>query len=348
MHKKLEKLFGKFGGFISNHPIIVILFSLLVIAFPLSQAPKITMDTSTEGFMHESDPMLINYNAFRDQFGRDERIMIALKSDNIFTLPFLTKLQKLHRELEDNLPYLDEVTSLVNVRNVRGEKDQLIVEDLLENFPKTQEDVEKIKKIVMDSEFYKNLLISEDGNMTGIVIETQAYISEEKKSVDEMFDDFDDGEKEIKPEDKVLLSDAQNAEIVHKVVEIVDKYKSDDFDIYYAGSPTVMDALKSMMKTDMQKFTRLTILIVLIFLFSGVVLASKEIAIPGILLEISNDRNRAIYTGISGAGSLSIVVFPLIAGALISSWGFTPIFLFVSATVLTSFIFSHKIDCKLK
>ena len=87
---------------------------------------------------------------------------------------------------------------------------------------------------------------------------------------------------------------------------------------------------------------------VLIFLFSGVVLASKEIAIPGILLEISNDRNRAIYTGISGAGSLSIVVFPLIAGALISSWGFTPIFLFVSATVLTSFIFSHKIDCKLK
>ncbi len=267
MHKKLEKLFGKFGSFVTKHPIIVILFSLLVIAFPLTQVPKITMDTSTEGFMHESDPMLINYNAFRDQFGRDERIMIALKSDQIFTLPFLSKLQKLHVELENSLPYLDEVTSLVNVRNVRGEKDQLIVEDLLENFPKTEKDVAKIKKIVMDSEFYKNLLISEDGTMTGIVIETQAYISEDKKSVDEMFDEFDDSAKEVKPEDKILLSDAQNAEIVHKVVEIVDRYKSDDFTIYYAGSPTVMDALKSMMQIDMQKFTRLTILIVLVFLF---------------------------------------------------------------------------------
>jgi predicted RND superfamily exporter protein len=267
MHKKLEKLFGKFGGFITKHPIIVILFSLLVIAFPLTQVPKITMDTSTEGFMHESDPMLMNYNAFRDQFGRDERIMIALKSDKIFTLPFLTKLQKLHHELEDNLPYLDEVTSLINVRNVRGEKDQLIVEDLMENFPKTEEDIKKIKKIVMNSEFYKNLLISEDGTMTGIVIETQAYVSEDKKSVDEMFDEFDDSSKDAKPEDKVLLSDAQNAEIVHKVTQIVDKYRSDDFTIYYAGSPTVMDALKSMMQTDMQKFTRLTILIVLVFLF---------------------------------------------------------------------------------
>ncbi len=266
MHHRLEKLFGKFGSFIGNHPFIVIIFSLLVVAFPISQVPKITMDTSTEGFMHEDDPMLINYNKFKDQFGRDERIMIALESDKIFTLPFLEKLKKLHVELENNLPYLDEVTSLVNVRNTRGEKDQLIVEDLLENFPKNEEEVAKIKDIAMNSEFYKNLLLSEDGKMTGIVIETQAYVNEDKKSVDEMFDEFDEAPKDQNMV-KTPLSDAQNAEIVAKVKEIVEKYNSEDFKIYYAGSPTVMDALKSMMKADMQKFTRLTILIILVFLF---------------------------------------------------------------------------------
>ena len=266
MHHRLEKLFGKFGSFIGNHPFIVIIFSLLVVAFPISQVPKITMDTSTEGFMHEDDPMLINYNKFKDQFGRDERIMIALESDKIFTLPFLKKLKKLHVELENNLPYLDEVTSLVNVRNTRGEKDQLIVEDLLENFPKNEEEVAKIKDIAMNSEFYKNLLLSEDGKMTGIVIETQAYVNEDKKSVDEMFDEFDEAPKDQNMV-KTPLSDAQNAEIVAKVKEIVEKYSGEDFKIYYAGSPTVMDALKSMMKADMQKFTRLTILIILVFLF---------------------------------------------------------------------------------
>ncbi len=267
MHKRLENMFGRFGLFIGNHPILVILFSLLVIAFPISQSPKITMDTSNEGFMHDDDPMLLSYNKFRDQFGRDERIFIAVESDKIFTLAFLKKLQNLHNELENNLPYLDEVTSLVNVRNTRGDGDQLIVEDLLENFPKDEADVAKIKDIAMSSDFYKNLLLSEDGKLTGIMIETQAFISEDDKSVDEMFNEFDDAPAQTETKEKVLLSDEQNAEIIAKTTEIVKKYKSDDFKIHYAGSPMVMDALKSMMQTDMEKFTYVTIFIIMVFLF---------------------------------------------------------------------------------
>jgi uncharacterized protein len=265
MHHKLEQILGKFGDFIGKHPFIVILFSLLVIAFPISNVPKITMDTSTEGFLHEEDPMLIKYEKFKEQFGRDERILIAIENDHIFSIPFLTKLKKLHKELEENVPYLDEVTSLVNVRNTRGEKDQLIVEDLLENFPQSQADADKIKKIAIDNTFYKDLFLSRDGKITTIMIETKAFVSDKQESVDEMFSDFDapvDMQEDRKP-----LSDEQNAEIVKKVKEIVDKYNSQDFKIYYAGSASVMDALKSMMKEDMQKFTRVTIGIILVFLF---------------------------------------------------------------------------------
>ena len=265
MHAKLEAMLGRFGNFVTRHPLIVILFSLAIVAFPISQVPKITMDTSTEGFMHEDDPMLLQYNAFKDQFGRDERIIIAIKSDKIFSLPFLTKLKKLHKELENTLPYLDEVTSLVNVRNTRGKKDELIVEDLLENFPKTKEDVAKIKKIAMANEFYQNLFLSKDGTITTIVIETKAYVDDGTDNVDAMFDEFDDTPKEeVK---KTPLTDQENAQIVKKVREIVKKYDAPDFKIYTAGSPSVMDALKKMMKTDMQKFTRVTIAIIIIFLF---------------------------------------------------------------------------------
>ena len=65
MHNKLESLMGKFGGLIHDNPIkvIVVVFSLL--AFPLSHVPQIKMDTSTEGFMHDDDPVLLEYNAFR-------------------------------------------------------------------------------------------------------------------------------------------------------------------------------------------------------------------------------------------------------------------------------------------
>ena len=87
------------------------------------------------------------------------------------------------------------------------------------------------------------------------------------------------------------------------------------------------------------------IMYLLLFPLSGLVLASKEIAIPGILLEISNDENRAIYTGISGAGSIATLIFPIAAGILISLIGFAPVFIAASLLILSSFFFTAKIHC---
>ena len=197
MHNKLESLMGRAGGFIHDNPIKVILMVLLLLAFPISHLPQIKMDTSTEGFMHENDPVLIEYNSFRTQFGRDERIAVAIKSDDIFTLKFLETLKNLHEDIVAKVPYIDDVTSLYNVRNTRGDGDLLITDDLLEPMPTTQEEVEVIKVRAMESHFYKDLLLSSDGKMTVLVLETDAYshIGQKKVSVeDEFADGFEESE----------------------------------------------------------------------------------------------------------------------------------------------------------
>ncbi len=272
MHNKLENLMGKMGEFIYDNPLKVIVVVLALLAFPLSHVPQIKMDTSTEGFMHDDDPVLLEYNAFRAQFGRDERVMVALKSDNIFTLKFLNTLKEMHEELETNVPFLDDITSLYNVRNTRGEGDKLITDDLLEIFPTTQEEVDVIKQQAMTSHFYKDLFISADGKMTTIVIETDAYSHEGEKEVsdvdafDEGFEDESANETE-KDKERPFLTDRENAELVNAVLSIVEKYKKEGIEIYVAGSPSVNHALKSQMQADMQKFMRLTFLIILVFLF---------------------------------------------------------------------------------
>ncbi|MCF6334777.1 MAG: MFS transporter, partial [Spirochaetales bacterium] len=86
-------------------------------------------------------------------------------------------------------------------------------------------------------------------------------------------------------------------------------------------------------------------LFLILFPLSGLVLASREIAVPGILLEISTNENRAVYTGISGAGSISTIIFPILAGGLITAIGFSPVFIAASIIIILSFIFSSKIDC---
>lgn len=270
MHNKLESLMGRFGGFIHDNPFKVILVVLALLVIPISHVPQIKMDTSTEGFMHPRDPVLIKYNAFRAQFGRDERVMIALKSDNIFTLKFLNILKELHEELENNVPFLDDITSLYNVRNTRGDGDELITDDLLEVFPTTEAEVAVIKQQAMGSHFYKDLFISRDGKMTTIIIETDTYSHEGQKEVSDV-DIFDEGfgdEATTETKDRSFLTDKENAELINAVLDIVEKYKKEDIEIYVAGSPSVNQALKSQMQADMQKFMKITFLIIIISLFA--------------------------------------------------------------------------------
>jgi len=84
----------------------------------------------------------------------------------------------------------------------------------------------------------------------------------------------------------------------------------------------------------------------LIFILSGVFVTAFRIAKSGILVEISNNENRAAYTGISGAGSVLPAIFPLVAGTLISFLGYNITFIVVSLFVFAGSIFIGKLRCK--
>ncbi|MEA1986455.1 MAG: MFS transporter [Candidatus Marinimicrobia bacterium] len=84
----------------------------------------------------------------------------------------------------------------------------------------------------------------------------------------------------------------------------------------------------------------------LIFILTGVFMGAFNIAKSGILMEISNNENRVSYAGIAGAGSIIPTIFPLIAGVLISTFGYYTTFILVSAIIISSIIFIKKLNCK--
>ncbi len=65
----------------------------------------------------------------------------------------------------------------------------------------------------------------------------------------------------------------------------------------------------------------------------------------GILLEISNSTNRAIYAGISGAGNILPTLIPLMAGLLIAGVGFNVFFIAVLLITLSSIYFIYQLNC---
>jgi len=284
IRNRIEKWFENFARVIYYNRIKTILIMFGVIAVIVSQIPKITIDISTEGFLHKTDPTLIEYNDFRDQFGRDELIIIAIHSPEIFTQNFLSKLKTLHNELVENVPYIEDITSLVNARNTHGDRDELIVQELLENWPETQEEIAVIRQQALENPMFKNTLISEDGKFTTIMIKTQTYSS--VGSDIDVLEGFEDDSKQDnagvkKPdefEDRKYLTDEENSEVVNAVRNVTVKYKASDFHIYIAGSSAVTHFLKQSMSIDIRRFLLFALITVAFFLFimfrriSGVVL----------------------------------------------------------------------------
>jgi len=82
-----------------------------------------------------------------------------------------------------------------------------------------------------------------------------------------------------------------------------------------------------------------------IFFLSGFSISATKISYQGILLEITNNDNRAIFTGIVGTLSLTTALFPLMAGVLIKHLGFKVVFTMISPMVITAIFFLWRIRC---
>ncbi|SHJ72508.1 hypothetical protein SAMN05444280_12756 [Tangfeifania diversioriginum] len=83
-----------------------------------------------------------------------------------------------------------------------------------------------------------------------------------------------------------------------------------------------------------------------IFVMGGLVYALYTMTMNGLLLEISGNENRALYTGFAGAGNILPALFPLVAGTIIELLGFQAFFVLFMIIISLAAFFIFKIDCK--
>ena len=269
-----EKKFEDFSDWVFENSKKTIFLVLLSVAALGWQLPSLTMDTSTEGFLHKSDPMRIAYDVFRDQFGRDEKVLLAIKTSNIFDIDFLHKLESFHEALEAELPYIKKVNSLINARNTYGVEGELIVEPLINQLPTTQIAVDALKKTATANKLFDNLLYSEDYTMTVITIDTQTYAGGiEGDALGEL--DFEDEldfsfevDSTVESAPKAYLSDAENDEIIIMAQQVMSRYDAEDFVIYITGSAAIAGIFKQALSSDAETFISLMMVIIMVVLFA--------------------------------------------------------------------------------
>jgi len=292
---RIEALFKVWGRFAYRRAWLVIPVMLALSGVVLTQASKIRIDTSTEGFFHEDDPIRIAYDEFREKFGRDTLVVLAIEPPKVFDLEFLKKLRSLHEDLENQVPYVVEVRSLINARETRGDEDQLIVGDLMEDFPTTDAEVQDLRRRVFANPLLIDNLVSADSTLTLIVIETEVYAAD--SDADEL-GGFEDVQADTTEATEVsqYASGEQDHEVMLAVNAVVDLHRADDFMIHLTGTPSIIEGMRNSMQSDMRKFTGLAVGMIALLLG----LLFRRVA--GVVLPI-------FVVGLSVACSLSIMAW---------------------------------------
>jgi len=319
---RTEEKFHHFSDVIYDNKFKVLFVILAMVLGLASNLPNITFDTSTEGFLYKDDPQILAYNDFRNQFGRDEKIIIAIKTKDVFEPSFLKTLFALHSDIEQSVPYIKEVNSLKNARKTTGNEDELIVEDLFEEgIPVDAKQLAEIKQFALSNPIYENLYLSEDATFTTIIITTQTYtsigVTTESES-DMLESGFDDGsgfseessEASATPntgdpdtEKLEFINVLETNQLIKAVEELIEKYQNDDMSIYIAGSPIVTKNLQASLISDMSTF----ILYVIITIALLLLVMFKRLS--GIFLPLFI----VVLTLLSTVGSMALAGAPITA-----------------------------------
>ncbi len=265
--RKVEKSLGSFGIQIIRFRYILLFLIVLAVGFLSIYIPKINIATSLESSFKGHNQAIQDYQKFRDLFGRDDKIVLLIKSEDIFSVHFLERLKKFHEDLENTLPLLSEVNSLINARYIEGKNGTLQVNDFLENLPQTKEQAQILREKALVYPLFRNSYITQNGDSMIMVIKTQAVSAL-----------TDDGSKiknygrGVADED---LSDNQAAKSISQVENIailgimetvIKQYNTDNFRIIFSGTPAYQFHVEPIIRKNMITMSLMVLMLTFFFM----------------------------------------------------------------------------------
>lgn len=251
---RVEMGFEALGLSMGRYPWRWLLSCLFIVAAMSSQLPRLQQDTSIEGFLEKGSAEIQRYDQFKETFGRDEVFIITIDVDDIYTQTFTDQLHRLHRQLEDEVPYVSTVESLVNARYTYGADDTLYIEELLpETMPLDPVELQKLKDYIANNDNYKNFLISEDQRMLAMLVRLDSFHYTQDQQ----------GEWQ-----RGYMGEQESDEAEQKIQQILEQYRGVLSDkIQLTGSMPIAMMLSKILERDFTVFSGLGNLLIGILLF---------------------------------------------------------------------------------
>lgn len=222
----------KIANFVTKYAWPILIITIVITVLAGSQLNKLTIEDDITKYIPQDDPEIEFYSEIVDKFGgsQSETAVISLEYEDLFQIENLRCVKNIIDKLDD-LSYVKSVTSFLNMPEIISTEFGLEVKDLVEIFPKNNEEARKLKDSLLTNNMVKGKFISADGNVTLLVIELKKGYS--------------------------------GSELKNNLIKIIEPLKGNATKIYYSGMPLMSAEIAESSRGTMS----LSIIAIVIMLF---------------------------------------------------------------------------------
>lgn len=269
----LHRFLDRYTAVVMRYPKSLLFLIMAAIALLATLLPTLEMDTDLENFIDESTPARQAYDQVKEQYGRNDVIVVGLSSDDMLAEASLERLLELHSRIERDVPWVNEVNSLINSPYQQGTEDGLLVDDLIPQ-PIGTLSRSDIEARIASTPSLEGLVINDDRTFSALVVEPYTYdfdpeaASNSDAAFDTAFDDAfgsdfasDDGSSVSAEDERDFLPIEKTYELINTLERTLVDFE--DLNPVVAGMPVVNQKLEQTMRTEMITFIRITIVLII-------------------------------------------------------------------------------------
>jgi len=152
-----------------NHRVAVTLFLVATTLLAATGLPKLEVDTGLDSLIPASDPSRLIYQQVMGEFGSDNKTIIYIKDDDLWTPEKLLILEGLHRKVE-RIKNVTRVDSLFNLHTIHGKDGKIESMPVLSEAPATVEEALAAKKRALANPLFIGNFFSDNGNVLAMIV----------------------------------------------------------------------------------------------------------------------------------------------------------------------------------
>jgi hypothetical protein len=238
MREALERFISSFIRRVINHAWITLALIAVIVAAAGFGISRLAIDSDMLHWFDRKSPIAQLQYYINDTFKVSNPIIVMLQTDDVFRYENVRMVGDLSKLVKEN-PEVGEVLSLTAIDDIRSTEAGIVVDKLYpDTLTNDQKFLDSVRDYVMSKEKYNGTFVSSDGKSAAIVIEGQ-------------------------PE-------ANGGDLAKRVKAKVNAYlkaNRPDVQVFYSGTPSLMNSISGIIVGDMKFLLPLVSALILLALF---------------------------------------------------------------------------------